>query len=171
MKTRRRGIMLIEILTVVMIVGIGGTVMAAALNSILRSQRRVADFGNHYAVVSDFIQCFSQDVRRSTTAVLGDGDGDDLRQVLVMGEPSCQVSFRFYKQRVERMGCSGSPVSTKHWTSLDVKVDKIIAQPGNGGPAVGVTIHWHRMDAEDPEPNRRFDMVVRCAGELNDEKN
>lgn len=171
MRTRRRGFMLIEVLTILMILGIGGTLMAVALSSILRSQQRVADLSNHYAKVTDFIQCFSRDVRMSSTAVLSEGDGDDLRQVLVVGEPPCQVTFRFYSQRVERVGCMGSPVTTKLWTPLDVGVNKIIGPFEAGGTAVDVTVRWHRTDKKDPEPDRRFDLIVRCAGELDDEAN
>lgn len=171
MNSQRRGIVLIEMLTVLLILGIGGSLMAVALDSILRSQRRVADLGNRYAVVTDFIQCFSRDVRSSTSAVLQEGDNDELRQVLLLGDPTCRVSYRFFGQRVERVGCTGSTDATQSWTHLDVLVDKTLGHPGTGDSAVGVTIRWHRMDAEDPEPNRRFDLMVRCAGELDDEEN
>jgi hypothetical protein len=43
-------------------------------------------------------------------------------------------------------------------------------QSGAERAAVSVTVHWRRSDAKDPEPNRRFDLVVRCAGELDHEE-
>ena len=170
MKPQRRGFMLIEMVTVLLMVGVGGTLMALAVGSILRSQRRVAEFSNQYAEVNDFIRCLSRDVRMSATAVLQEGDGDGLRQVLLLGDPPRQVSFRFYGQSVERTVSPGSALSAKLWTPLEAVVKVISSQPGTDEAAVGVTIRWHRADAKDPEPNHRFDLVVRCARELGHEE-
>lgn len=166
MNHRRRGTLLVEMLTVILLVGTGGTLMAVAVGSILRSQRRVVEFGSRYAQVNDFLRCLSRDVRSSTTAVLQDGDGADLQQVLVIGDPKRHVSYRFYKQSVERTGDDQPAMSTKLWSPLAAGV-RIIHGPLEGDEtAFGVTVHWHRTDAKDPDPNRRLDMVTRCAGEM-----
>lgn len=170
MKPRRLGFMLLEMMTVLFMLGIGGTLMAVALGSIMQSQRRVAQFGNQYAEVNDFIRCLSHDVRMSAKAVLQEGGGDGLRQVLVLGDPPRQVTFRFYGQSVERTGSPGSALSAKLWTPLEAAVNIVRGQTGTDDTAVGVTIRWHRADAKDPEPNHRFDLVVRCAGEQGHEK-
>ncbi len=168
MTSRRRAVFLVEMLTVLMILTAGGTLMAVGLASILRSHNRVAEFANRYAVLNDFLRCLSRDVRRATTASLHEGTGEGLRQVLVIGEMPPRVSYRFYQQHVERMGPEGGSALVKLWEPMSAEV-------GIGGPSdtvgrvIRVTVYWRRTGAKDPDSDRRFDLSVRCAGELGDD--
>jgi hypothetical protein len=151
-------------LTVLMMMGVGGTLMAVALASMLQSQDRVAEFANRLARTSDFLQWVRRDVRGATNATLREGDGAELRQVLLIGNPPTQISYRFFKQRVERTE-GGAAGTTKSWDSMAAKVSLVAAPDTVEAGGVGVSVFWHRTGAKDPEPDRRFDLVVRCGGE------
>jgi hypothetical protein len=151
-------------------VGTGGTLMAIAVSSLLRSQRRVVESGNQYAMVNDFLNCLSRDVRRSTGAVLSDGDEANLKQTLVLSDSRQRVSYRFHKQTVERWASDPPGVMTKSWGPLEADVRVLRSPKGNHDVAVDVTVRWHRTDAKDPGPARRFDLVTRCAGEMDYEE-
>ncbi len=171
MTRRRRAVLLVEMLTVLFMMSIGGSLMTIGLASIMRSQRRVADLDNRYAMTNDFLRCVFRDVRRATTASLHEGDGAELQQVLVVGEFPRQVSYRFYKQYVERTGFEGDSQAAKLWSPMTANPGVTPVQSDVGTALVDVTVFWGRTDAKDPEPNRRFDLAVRCAGELDHDDN
>ena len=169
MTHRRRGVLLVELLTVLFMVAIGGSLMVVAVTSILRSHKRVAEFDNRYAVLNDFLQCISRDVRSARIATLRDDDGENLRQVLIIGEAAKQVTYTFYDRHVERTGFEGDSMAAKSWDSLHVVVG--IAQDptrADRTPTVRLTVSWPRSDVDEIEPSRRFDAAIRCAGELRD---
>lgn len=165
---RRRGVFLVELLTVFILVGIGGTLMAVGLVSIMHSQKRVAEFGNQYAETNDFLRCFSRDVRRSTSATVLENPGESVRQIVTLDIPSGQQVYRFHEQKVEREGSPDTAV--KSWTPLIAHAGIVSGPPASEGTGVSVTISWHRMGAKDPEPSRRIDLVARCAGEVGHEE-
>ena len=170
MTTRRRAVFLVEMLTVLLLVSVGGTLMAVGLTSVLRSQRRVAEAGNQYAVLNDFLRCLSRDVRAAETAELLNGDGEDLPQVLLIGVPPKRVSYEFYERYVERTGYEGDRVRGKRWNPMSAVTKVTEGRSGAGGTIVSVTVSWTRADARDLKPNRRFDTAIRCAGELRDDE-
>lgn len=164
---RRRAVLLLEMLTVILMLGVGGTLLAVAFGSILRSQRRVVEGGNRFAQTDDFFRCFSRDVRKATVARLTPGGGDGVRHVLVIGEPPKQLVYRCYERRVERSAGEGvGSGPRKLWDPLDVEVGIVPAAAGGYGTVVRATVYWRHTDPMDPEPDRRFDRVVRAAGEL-----
>ena len=171
MTRRRRAVLLVEMITVLFMLSIGGSLMAVGLASIMRSQRRVAELDNRYAMTNDFLRCLFRDVRKATTASLREGDGAELQQVLVVGEFPRQVSYRFYKQHVERTGFEGDSQAAKLWSPMTADIGVTPVRSVVGNALVDVTVFWGRTDAQDPEPNRRFDLAVRCAGELDHDEN
>ena len=69
-----------------------------------------------------------------------------------------------------RVGCERDPVADKQWTFERTDFSVILeSSPDGRSPLVKMTVWWHRVDKKDPEPPRRFDVTVRCAGELRDE--
>ena len=162
----RRAVLLLEMLVVLLTVGVGGTLMVVALASIQRSQRRIADFDNRYAVLNDFVRCISGDVRKARTASLEEAGLADT-QLLVLGEVPAQVIYRFYGRGVERTGFAGHPVAAKQWDSMRavVQVQTSRASDPNGS-LVKLTVFWDRADVDAIEPNRRFDFAVRCGAEV-----
>ena len=166
----RRAVFLIELLPVMLAVAVGGTVMTISIASILRSQKRVAELSNRYAVFNDFLRCFRHDVRAATGLALEDDDGDDGKLVLVIDGGSRKVEYRFLDQSVGRIGFERDPVAGKQWTFERTDFSVILeSSPDGRSPLVKMTVWWHRVDKKDPEPPRRFDVTIRCAGELRDE--
>jgi type II secretory pathway component PulJ len=167
MTRRRRGIFLIEMLPVLFALGIGGTLMAVGLASIQRSHKRVAEFSNRYASLNDFLRFISRDVRTATTVSLREGDGEDLQYVLAVGDTPRQVVYRFFEDRVERAGFEGDHVADKRWDATHAEFTLDVTRPAGGADAiVDLTVRWKRTAKDDPQPHRRFDVALRCAGEI-----
>lgn len=169
-RSHRRGMFLIELLPVLLAVAVGGTVMTMSIASILRSQRRVAELSNRYAVFNDFLRCFRQDVRSAGELTLVNDDRDDSVQVLVVGHGQRKITYRFLDEGVARIGYEKDPVADKQWTFENTDFSLALeSAPDELGPLVKLTIWWRRTAKKDPEPSRRFDVTIRCAGELRDE--
>ena len=105
----------------------------------------------------------------ATTATLRREEDVEPGQVLVLGEPPRQISYRFFNQHVERSGGQEGDDAAKLWSPMSAEISLISTDHVTGSTGVSVTVFWRRTGAKDPEPNRRFDLFVRCAGELNDE--
>lgn len=161
---KRRGVLLIEMITVILMVGVGGTLMAVGLVTMLRSQKRVVEFGNQFAATNDFLRCFSRDVRTGTTAAMQEPVGGDVRRVLMINTVSGQVVYRFDKQQVQREASPG--VAAKLWSPMTAEVAIVSGPNVSGGVGINLSVSWFRGVAKDPGPNRRFDLFVRCGGEL-----
>lgn len=169
MNRRHRAVLLLEILTVLFMVAVGGTLMTAAITSILRSQKRVTDFGDRYTALNDFLEALRRDVRRVTTARLGAGDGGDLRQVLILGEPPERVAYRFYEQHVERReGPTGGSSETRGWEAVSASAEIQRSRTNSAAAIVSVTAYLRRSSADAPAPVRRFGLALRCVGEVVD---
>ncbi len=170
MNSQRRAVFLIEMLTVLTMLAVGGSLMTLGLVSILKSQKRVTVVSNRYAQLNDFFRVFSHDVRTSRVVSLsvenGEGDKVEPRQVLLIGEAPRQVKYRFYKQYVERTGYERDTVAEKRWASMSTTVQIDDGQPASRGPIVKASVIWHQTGTQDPEPTRRFDLSVYGAGEL-----
>ena len=170
-RRRRRAIFLIEMLPVLLAVAVGGGLMLVGLTSIIRSQRRVAELGNRYAVLNDFMRCLRSDVRAAADLDLRD-DNDGAQQVLAIGRPPQQVVYRFLEDRVERIGGTDDPVADKTWDMKHTVVQLDVEPPtGSRAPLVNVTVKWHQASDKDPQPRRRFDATLRCAREVRRELN
>jgi len=167
MSHRRRGVLLVELLTVILLVGVGGTLMAVGISSIIRSQKRVAEFGNEFAVINDFLQCFSSDVRRSSSISMSENADQDGGQTVILTTPTGRTTYRLSAQSVAREGLPGS--LPKNWNPMIASVAIISNSPSSKGEGVRLAITWPRKDAKDPEPKRRFDLVVRCEEEFGDD--
>ena len=166
MSFKRRGVLLVEMLTVLTIVGVGGTLMAVALASMLKSQDRVARLSNRFATTNDFINCIQADIRSGTAVqvhTLSHPDGE--QTLLTITGPSGPVLYRLSEQHVERDAGSKSK-SAKSWTDLAAEASVVTGPNAAEGLGVNVLVRWRRSGHDDPEPNRRFDLFVRCAGEL-----
>jgi hypothetical protein len=164
MNHKRRGIFLVEMLTVIFMVGIGGTLMSVGLASLMRSQDRVVAFGNQLARVHDFLGALERDVRAASTAALGDVQGEQPCQVLSLGELPTQVTYRFFENRVERTADATAIV----WSPLIAQIHLERGMAGRVG--VGADVSIHRANKSDPEPHRRFQLFVRCAGAIHEGK-
>ena len=170
MRTSRRAMFLIEMLPVLLAVAVGGTLMTVSIASILRSQKRVAELSNRYAILNDFIACLRQDVRAATELALEDGDGDNGERILVIDHGSRKIVYRFLDQHVERTGGEQDPVADKRWTFEHTDFD-LALEPSPEGliTLVKVCVWWQRTAKDHPEPRRRFDVTMRCAGMLRHE--
>lgn len=164
MKFRRRGTFLVEMLTVIFMVGIGGTLMSVGLASLLRSQNRVATFGNQFARVNDFLGSLERDVRKATTATLHNTEGGEPRQILTLGETSTRVSYRFFENHVERSERGTETLLS----SISTRIGLVNGTDGRVG--VNVIVLLPRSDGRDPEPHRQFHRLYRCAGAIYDEQ-
>ena len=158
--SRRRGVFLVEMLTVILMVGVGGALITVGFASMLKSQKRVTDFGNQRARIEDFLDCIRKDVRSGTTALLR----ADAEPVLLLNGPAGQISYRCFGTSVERTSRGVS----KLWNQMPAALGLVNPDQDGFASAVSISLHWPRTDAQDPEPNRRFDIVVHCTGVLND---
>jgi len=163
---RRRAMLLLEVLTVIVLLTAGGTLLAVGIGSMQHSQKRVAALGNRYAVLNDFLRRFALDVRRARTATLRDGSEPGERQILLIGEAPGQVVYHFLEGRVERTGTAGDDAAPTRWEPMAAAVGIVEGPPDSAEVGVTVTVYWHRTDDADPQPDRRFDLTVRCAGEI-----
>ena len=163
MRASRRAMFLIEMLPVLLAIAVGGTLMTISIASILRSQKRVAELSNRYAVLNDFMACLRQDVRTATKLALEDGDGDNSERVLVIDQGSRKIAYRFPDRRVERLGGEQDPVADKSWTFEHTDFDLALEPSPEGLPVlVNVSVWWQRTAPDHPEPGRRFDVTMRC---------
>lgn len=169
--SRRRAVFLLEMLPVLLAVAVGGTLMAVGIAAILRSHNRIAQFGNRYAVLHDFLREIRDDVRTATDVTLRGGDDGELQQVLAVGHPPRQVLYRFFEGRVERVGFEADGVPDKQWDMKHTEVELGMERPAapGGDRVVNVTVLWHRSSKDNPEPRRRFEIALRCAVELRHE--
>lgn len=164
---RRRAVFLIEMLTVVFCVAVGGTLMAVSIASIVRDHRRIVEFGGRYAVLNDFLRCLREDVRAASTAESSNGDDAEGKQILAIGEPRQRVLYSFVEDHIERVGFVDDPVADKVWNMKHATVTVGLEPPINGGDAlVTVAVTWRRTARDDPAPSRRFEATLRCAGEI-----
>lgn len=163
MTHHRRGIMLVEMLVVLFLVGTGGTVITLGVLSILKSQDRVSDFANRYATTQDFLDTVSRDARAVTTASLHRAESSDV-QVLTLGEPNRQTVYRFYSDRVERTASAGMRAAAKSWP-VTAEAALLGSSRSPGAKLLKATVFWHRPDVHELDPARRFDVTVRCVGE------
>lgn len=166
----RRGIFLVEMLTVIFMVGIGGTLMAVGLASLLRSQDRVVASGNRFTQVNDFLRTVKRDVRMSAVATLSESQGEGPRQILLLGEPPTQITYRFFGNHVERSGRIAGNNAKNSWSPMIAQIGVESAVDSRALTGVEVTVFVPRTGKSDPDPARRFDFLVRCAGELNHEE-
>lgn len=169
MKSRRRGVFLVEMLTVLLLLGAGTTLMAVAIGSMFHSQQRLARAGNRFAQVNDLLTTVSRDVRRSTSAVVEQGQTAGVKLLRLTLGDNQDLVYRLSATAVERDALATADVAPKSWPGIKAEARILPASSEGGGRAVSVTVHWSREDTRDPEPNRRFDLVVRCAGEHTDE--
>ncbi len=171
--SRRRAIFLIELLPVFLAVAVGGTLMAVSIAAILRSHNQIIQLGNRYAVLHDFLGEIRDDMRMAREVTLRGGDDSGLQQVLAAGQPPQQVLYRFFEGRIERVGFEADAVPDKQWEMQHTKVKLSIEQPTalGGDSVVNVTVIWHRSSKDNPQPRRRFDIALHCAGELRHERN
>lgn len=162
---RRRGVFLVEMLTVALLLTVGGTLMAVGLASIMRSHLRVAQFDNRYARINDFLATLSRDVRRADFARVEATTEKGLRQVLAIGAAPRQVSYRVFEDRVERTGFAADAGASTAWEPM-IAIVTVADGPGSESSVVNVTVLWPRGDDNDTEPNRRLDAAFWCAGEV-----
>jgi len=166
MTPRRRGYMLIEMLAVLIAVTVGGSLITAGILSIRRSQDRLAEFANRTALLNDFVQCLRRDVRAATAVRLREGDGEGSPRVLELSDASKHVTYLFDEQRVERVGSGDRAAAAKVWDPMMATVS-VRGLDGEARRAVvSATVYWYRVKGDVPQPDRRFDFTVRCAGEL-----
>jgi len=158
---KRRGTFLVEMLTVIFMVGIGGSLMTVGLASLLRSQDRVVAFGNRLARVDAFLTSFERDVRTAGVVTLRDAQDEEPRQELLLGEPTAQVRYRVFEDHVERTAQG----SEQLWSPMTVRMEIERGMGPGAGVAVGATVFLPRTDHHDPEPRRQFHVLVRCADE------
>ena len=163
---RRRGTFLVEMLTVIFMVGIGGTLMTVGLASLLRSQDRVVDFGNRFARVNAFLGSFERDVRAAGVVTLRDALDAEPRQELLLGEAPAQVRYRFFEDHVER----AEQESIMLWSPMTARVEIERGTRPKDGVAVGATVLFPPADRNAAEPGRHFQLLVRCADERRHER-
>ena len=167
--SRGRAVVLLEILTVLFLVAIGGTIMSVGIAAVVRTHRRTADLTNRYAVLNDFLRCIRGDVRAASGIALeGDGSQTVTTLTLTHAQPEAYAEYLFFENRVERLRLSAGDilVEDKSWPVDHATVDVDLAHGSDGEAALlHLAVQWHRRSKDDTQPGRRFDMILRAAGE------
>lgn len=167
MTRRHRAYMLIEMLAVLIVVAVGGSLISTGIVAIRRSQDRLAELANRTALMNDFVQCLRRDVRGTTTARLKSGEA--FPHVLALGDAPEPVTYLFYRQRVERVGSGDGALAAKVWDPMTATVSVTGMNGEADGAIVSATVYWQKTKKDDPRPDRRFDFALRCVGEVHDE--
>ncbi len=121
MKQRRCAYLLIEMLTVILMITVGGSLITVGLAAIFKSQQRVAAADNRYAIMDDFLRSFSSDVRAATLAMVREGSETGPQQILVIGEAPRETVYELYEDYVTRKAANADH-QEKLWRPISAKV-------------------------------------------------
>lgn len=175
---RQPAVFLVEMLVVLFMITLGGTVITMGVHAVMRNQRAVGKLQNRYAITHSILQRLRADVRAGSSVTLAHSEGGERPQLseassgwasggqerLVIKSPTRDIIYVFHEDRVDRFPDAFAPNPDQQWTLNDATFQ---VQPGLGGDNATmllVTVKWNATRDETPEPSRRFDLALRCAG-------
>ena len=167
---RRQAFALIQMLSVLFIVAVGSTLMVTSIASIMRVKKHADALTNRHAVLTDFTRCLRRDVRGADAMSLSSGLNDE-GSTLTLEQRDGSVCYTFLPEAVERVGADRDFVSNKAWSFARSLVSVELESPTPDAAAlVHVAVCWRSLARDDLQPQRRFDLVFHCAGEVYDEQ-
>ena len=175
---RRSAVFLIEMMAVLFMITLGGTVITMGVYAVMRNQRAVGQLQNRYAVTHSILHRLRADVRAGSSVTVAHAGGDQRPQLseassgwasggqgrLAIKSPTGDVVYVFYEDRVDRFPDAHTQNPDQQWTLHGATFQ---VRPGLGGDNATmllVTVRWKPPKAETSESSRRFDLAIRCAG-------
>ncbi|UCF34444.1 MAG: type II secretion system protein [Phycisphaerales bacterium] len=166
---RRRGIMLAEMMCVIVLVGIGMTLVAGSMVAIIHTQKQADRLTDRYTVLHDFTSTLRKDVRGALNMVL-EPDKQAGELVLTLDRPAGSTSYRFTEQCVQRTTFPEDEVCGKQWAFPRTRITcRIESPPSDRTALLQVSIAWLSLSSDSEQPSRRFDMTLRCLGGQHDD--
>lgn len=165
----RRAFVLLEMLTTLLLVLVGGTLVTVGLASILKANNRAAELSNRYSIMSDMAARFRRDFRGAQRMSYTRSSDESPETELVLTGPAGKIVYLFAEGQLNRSG--PEPAGTAVWPLEYTEVAGSVETSTDGEPAVfHLTIIWKKRKKEVQEFGRRFDLVLRCGGELTSEQ-
>ncbi|MCH9034499.1 MAG: type II secretion system protein [Planctomycetes bacterium] len=175
---RRPAVFLLEMMVVLFVITLGGTLITMGVYAVMRNQRAVGKLQNRYAVTHSILHRLRADVRAGSSVTVAHAGGDRRPQLseassgwasggqgrLAIKSPTGDVVYVFYEDRVDRFPDAHAQNPDQQWTLHGATFQ---VRPGLGGDNATmllVTVRWKPPKAETPESSRRFDLAIRCAG-------
>ncbi|MCH9002671.1 MAG: type II secretion system protein [Planctomycetes bacterium] len=175
---RQPAVFLIEMMVVLFVITLGGTLITMGVYAVMRNQRAVVKLQNRYAVTHSILHRLRADVRAGSSVTVAHAGGDQGPQLseassgwasggqarLVIKSPTRDIVYVFYEDRVDRFSDAHTQIPDQQWTLHGATFQ---VRPGLGddnATMLLVTVRWKPPKAETPESSRRFDLALRCAG-------
>ena len=179
MRTHRRSaVFLIEMMAVLFMITLGGTVITMGVYAVIRNQRAVGKLQNRYAVTHSILQRLRADVRAGSSVTVAHAGGEQRPELseassgwssggqgrLVIKSPTGDAVYVFYVDRVDRFPDAHTQSPDQQWTLHGATFHVQARLGGDNATMLLITIRWNVPKAETPESSRRFDLAIRCAG-------
>jgi type II secretory pathway pseudopilin PulG len=168
-RRRRRAIILAEMMSVILFVGISMALMAGSIVGVIHTQKQADRLTDRYTVLHDFTSRLRKDVRGALDMVL-ETDTQAGELVLTLHGPGGSTSYRFAEQRVQRTTFPEDEVCGRQWAFPRARIKCRIESPPNGATSLlQLSIAWLSLSSDSEQPSRQFDMTLRCLGEQHDD--
>lgn len=175
---RRPAVFLLEILVVLFVMTLGGTLITMGVHAVLRNQRAVGELQNRYAVTHSILHRLRSDVRAGASVSVAYDAGDQPTQLaeaspggasggqrrLLIKSPTHDIVYDFHEDRVERFSDAQTQSPDQQWFLKGANFQVLPEADGDNATTLLVTVRWNATRGETPESTRRFDLVLRCAG-------
>ena len=175
---RRPAVFLLEILVVVFVMTLGGTLITMGVHAVIRNHRAVGDLQNRYAVTHSIIHRLRADVRTGSSVTVAYATGDQGKPQseassgyapggqgrLVIKSPTRDIIYVFHEDRVERFPNGDTRSPDQQWPLMGATFQVQPGLAGDNATLLFVTVTWTATKGETPESSRRFDLIIRCAG-------
>lgn len=175
---RQPAVFLIEMMVVLFVITLGGTLITMGVYAVMRNQRAVVKLQNRYAVTHSILHRLRADVRAGSSVALAQSGGGERPRLsetssggasggqgrLAIKSPTGDVVYVFCEDRVDRFADAHTQIPDQQW-ALHGATFEVRPGLGDDNPTMLlVTVRWKPPKAETPESSRRFDLALRCAG-------
>ncbi len=175
---RRSAVFLVEMLVVLFLITLGGGLITMGVYAVMRNQRAVGKLQNRYAVTHSILHRLRADVRAGSSATVAYSEGGERPQLskassgrasggqgrLVIKLPTRDIIYVFHEDRIDHFPGAHTPDPDQQWTLKDAAFQVQAGLGGDNATMLLVTVNWNATRDETPEPSRRFDLALRCAG-------
>ncbi len=175
---RQPAVLLVEMIVVLFVITLGGTLITMGVYAVMRNQRAVGKLQNRYAVTHSILHRLRADVRAGASVTAAHSGGNlrpQLSEVspgwtsggqgrIAIKSPTGDVVYVFSEDRVDRFPDAHTRNPDQQWTLHGATFDVRTGLGDANATILFVTVRWKPPKAETPESSRRFDLAIRCAG-------
>ncbi len=178
MRHRQPAVFLLEMIVVLFVITLGGTLITMGVYAVMRNQRAVGTLQNRYAVTHSILHHLRADVRAGSSVTVAHTVGEQRTQLseafsgwasggqgrLAIKSPTGDIGYVFHEDRVDRFPDAHTQNPDQQWTLHGATFQVRQGPGGDNATMLFVTVRWKPSKAEAPESSRRFDLTIRCAG-------